>query len=158
MQRANLKSVFYEEEMVRVGSDTLQHRRACREPRYYVIHMMEYDEQRRNNAFTYLTCQHDDEQWPVQEFKPMDNGPLTPLLYDWSDYPFCFQIVHHFHGANNNSPLQDKLNGLILSNHENYSKVVGTDEYKISTLGVSIYEYLQNLTVDLKTGQMDTQE
>ncbi|KAK0241282.1 hypothetical protein EDD85DRAFT_948367 [Armillaria nabsnona] len=43
-------------------------------------------------------------------------------------------IVHHFHGANNNSPLQDKLNGLIPSNHEKYSKIVGTDEYKISTL------------------------
>ncbi len=95
--------------------------------------MMEYDEQR-----------------PVQEFKPMDNGPLTPLSYDWSDYPFHFQIVHHFHGANDNSPLQDKLNSLIPSNHENYSKVVGTDEYKILTLGVSIYEYLQNLTVDLQ--------
>ncbi len=80
----------------------------------------------------------------------MDNGPLTPLPYDQSDYPFCFQIVHHFHGVNDNSPLQDELNGLILSNHKNYSKVVETDEYKISTLGISIYKYLQNLTVDLQ--------
>ncbi len=112
--------------------------------------MMEYDEQWCNNTFTYLTHQHDDEQRLVQEFKPMDNGPLIPLPYNRSDYPFRFQIVHHFHGANDNSPLQDELNGLILLNHENYSKVVGTDEYKISTLGVSIYEYLQNLTVDLQ--------
>ncbi len=31
-----------------------------------------------------------------------------------------------------------------------YSKIVGTDEHKILTLGISIYEYLQNLTVDVQ--------
>ncbi|KAK0227248.1 hypothetical protein EDD85DRAFT_794520 [Armillaria nabsnona] len=83
-------------------------------------------------------------QWSTMsndEFKPMDNRPLTPLPYDWSDYPFHFQIVHHFHGANDNSPLQDELNGLIPSNHEKYSKIVGIDEYKISTLGINLQDW-----------------
>ncbi|KAK0435658.1 hypothetical protein EV421DRAFT_1908529 [Armillaria borealis] len=79
----------------------------------------------------------------------MDNGPLSPPPYHSAEYPFRFQIIHHFQGANDNSPLHDEFNGLIPPTHEKYSNIRGTEEFKILTLAIKVHEFLQDLDVEV---------
>ncbi|SJL12003.1 uncharacterized protein ARMOST_15419 [Armillaria ostoyae] len=150
MRRGNLKSVFYKLEPVRIGPATTLARSTQRyQPKHYVIRTSEFDEQGRNNAFTYITRKHDDQWRRASEFVPMDNGPLSPPPYHSTEYPFRFQIIHHFRGANDNSPLHDEFNGLIPPTHEKYSNIRGTEEFKISTLAIKVHEFLRDLDIEV---------
>ncbi|SJL16092.1 uncharacterized protein ARMOST_19610 [Armillaria ostoyae] len=128
-REAGTSSPFYKLEPVRIGPATTLARSTQRyQPKHYVIRTSEFDEQGRNNAFTYITRKHDDQWRRASEFVPMDNGPLSPPPYHSTEYPFRFQIIHHFRGANDNSPLHDEFNGLIPPTHEKYSNIRGTEE------------------------------
>ncbi len=151
MRRGNLKSVFYKLEPVRIGpATTLVRATQTYLPKHYVIRTTEFDEQEgRNNAFTYITRKHDDQWRRAFEFVPMDNGPLRLPPYNSAEYPFRFQIIHQFRGANDNSPLHDEFNGLIPPSHENIRAFAEPRNSRSRPLAIKVHEFLRDLDVEI---------
>ncbi|PBK80759.1 hypothetical protein ARMGADRAFT_1039804 [Armillaria gallica] len=151
LKRANMQVTFFKEGPVDVGANTrLRLDEKPSQPEYYVCRTTEESEAGKNSALTYVMQCHGDIWHQSLDVIPLENGPLTPLPYDHFTPSFYFQVVHHYKGRHDNSPLLAEFNRLLPMMHEKYMPITGSDEYRIAKMGTKVYELLQDLDIKVE--------